>query len=427
MDKLLFKKILITAISILAAIYVAYLLISANFNMYPTENAVETTVTDKIYSNGFILRDESYIKNNSDGTLSYTLSDGDAVKQNGVIAKTYSSESDAAAQTKADLLQEKVDALQNLQNTYASSGVGIDTINNDIQNNITTYLSNINNGEVNNVSSDVGNIVFSINQRQAFTGKISSFKSEISDLQSKISTLRGSSGKSTGTIKSDKAGYFSAHCDGYENSLNYSKADELKLSDLQNVKKSTVPSNTAGKVVSNLNWYVVCKVTSDQATNLSLWGQDVTVLFSDASTDSVPASIYKINQSSKDSDALIILKCNYMNSDMIEARQEPVEIGLGTYSGLRVSKKAIHDDYVQKTTYDDNGKKTDTKKKVQGVYVLYGSEVHFKEISILYAGKDFVLCDPAPDSKTLFSGDTVSLYDQIILKGDDLYDGKVIK
>ena len=55
------------------------------------------------------------------------------------------------------------------------------------------------------------------------------------------------------------------------------------------------------------------------------------------------------------------------------------------------------------------------------------SEVQFKEISIVYAGNDFVLCDSSPTDGTLFSGETISLYDQIITEGDDLYDGKVIK
>ena len=72
MDKLLFKRILVAALTLLAVVYVAYLLISANFDMYPTENAVQTTVTDKIYSNAFIIRDENLIENTAQGVLSYT-------------------------------------------------------------------------------------------------------------------------------------------------------------------------------------------------------------------------------------------------------------------------------------------------------------------------------------------------------------------
>lgn len=40
MDKLLFRRILMIALSVLAVVYAAYLLISTNFKMYPTENAV---------------------------------------------------------------------------------------------------------------------------------------------------------------------------------------------------------------------------------------------------------------------------------------------------------------------------------------------------------------------------------------------------
>ena len=115
-----------------------------------------------------------------------------------------------------------------------------------------------------------------------------------------------------------------------------------------------------------------------------------------------------------------------MNRGLLEARRDPIEIGMGTFSGYRVSKRAIHDDYVTKVTYDENDKPHKEKKKVQGVYVLYGSEVQFKQISILYASKDYVICDPDPPEKVLFNGDTISLYDKVIVKGDDLYDGKVI-
>lgn len=427
MDKLLFKRILVSALTILALIYVAYLFISANFDMYPTENAVQTTVTNKIFTNAFIIRDENVIENNTSGVLSYSCDEGEEVKAGGEIAKIYETEDDALAQTSAAALEKQKNALENLQKNKSVNTVGIDTINNSIHNNLITYIDDINNGELNSALSDSYNLLSSINQRQIYTGKYKNFNSEISSLQSQIDSLRNSSGESIGTIKTDKAGYFSEYCDGYENIIKYSDVDRIKLSDFENVKKSEVTDNIAGKIISSLNWYVACRVSADEATELSLWDGNVTILFSDAATDNVPASIYRIHQETPDSDALVILECDYMDEGLIEARQEPVEIGLGTYTGLRISKRAIHDDYVTKTTYDENDNKHTEKKKVQGVYVLYGSEVQFKQISILYAEDDYVICDTTPDEDELFNGETVSLYDKVILKGDDLYDGKVIE
>lgn len=426
MDKLLFKRILIAILTVLALVYVVYLLISANFDLYPTENAVQVTVTDTIYSDGFIIRDETVIENNSNGVLSYLLSDGESVKADGEIAKVYSSDSDAAAQSKADQLEETVNSLKNLQLSNAGNTIGIDTINNDINNNIISFYNLVNNNDITKVGSNINSLISAINQHQVFTGKTDNFNSEISELETQISTLRNSSGSSIGTIKTSKAGYFSAHCDGYENTFKFNDIDKIKLADLENVKKSDVSSSAAGKVVNNVEWYIACKVTADEATELNLWDGDATVLFSNALSETIPASIERVYQESKDSDGLLILKCNYMDSELIDTRNEPIEIGLGTYTGLRISKKAIHDDVVTRTVTDENGNKHTEEKKVQGVYVLYGSEMQFKQISIIYSDDDYVICDTSPDSDVLFNGETVSMYDQVVVEGEGMYDGKVV-
>ncbi|MCQ2514653.1 MAG: hypothetical protein MJ089_06175 [Ruminococcus sp.] len=427
MDKLLLRRILVAVLSFLAVIYAVYLLVSANFNMLPTENAVEVTVTDTVYSDGYIIRDETYVKNNTSGILSYSLNDGDAVRVGGEIAKVFSNEDDAAAQTKADELEKKLNSLHSLQSSFAKNTTDIDTINNDINTNILSMLNNMNNGEVGNVNNYINNLVSSINQRQVYTGKVTDFNTAIAQLQTQINDLRGSSGSSIGTILSEKAGYFSAHCDGYENSIKSIDVDKIKIDDLDNVSRKSVEKNVAGKIVSSMGWYVACVVSADDATRLSLWDGAATVKLLNVYSESIPASIERIYQENDNSDAVVILKCNYMNSNLIDARKEPVEIGLGNYKGLRISKKAIHDDYVTKVTYDENDNMHTETSKVQGVYVLYGSEVQFKQIVILYANQDYVICDKAPDSKLLFNGETVSLYDQVIIEGDDLYDGKVIQ
>lgn len=427
MDKLLFKRILVAALTVLALIYVGYLLLSANFDIYPTENAVQTTVNYKINSNGFIIRDENIIESNTNGILSYSVSNGEAVNADGEIAKIYSNESDAVAQSMADELEKKKESLAYIEKNTVSGTMSIDIVNNNIKNKLITYLDDTNNLNISNIKNDSDSLLTSINQRQFLTGKIKDFSSAVLTLQSQIDNLRNSSGNSIGSIKTPKAGYFTEYCDGYESALKYDNIDKITLDDLKNVKKSEVSKKAAGKVISNVTWYVACEVTSDEAKTLNSWDSSVTVLFTEAATDTIPAEIYKVEQSSKNGNALVILQCDYMDSGLLEARQEPIEIGLGTHSGLRVSKRAIHDDFVTKTTYDENDNPHKEQKKVQGVYVLYGSEVQFKQISILYADEDYVICDTDPEDGILFNGETVSLYDKVIMKGDDLYDGKVIQ
>ena len=46
--------------------------------------------------------------------------------------------------------------------------------------------------------------------------------------------------------------------------------------------------------------------------------------------------------------------------------------------------------------------------------------------SLIYSGSDFVICDPSSDNTNLYNGETISLYDNIVVKGNDLKDGKII-
>ncbi|MBQ1839243.1 MAG: hypothetical protein II127_06470 [Ruminococcus sp.] len=425
MDKLLFKRILVAALTILALIYVTYLLMSANFNMYPTENAVEATVSNSIRTDALIIRNETIINNDSDGILSYTISNGESVDANGEIAKVYSKQEDAVANSLADSLQRRILSLKDTQKSARSGAVSVDVINNNIHSNLLSYLYDVNRFDVDAVKTDADKLLTSINQRQLLTGKITSFDDQINSLTAQMDYLRDSSGESIDTVTTPKAGCFTEFCDGYENAYPYAKVDEMTLADFRSIQKGAVPENAAGKVVSDVKWYVVCEITSDQAAAMSVYDGTITVLFTEASTDPIPAKLRRVRRDDS-GQALAILECDFMDSSLLEARRETIEIGMGSYTGLRVTKRAIHDDFVTKTTYDENNKPHKEQKKVQGVYVLYGSEVQFKQIAILYATKDYVICDTSPQEGTLFNGETISLYDKVIVKGDDLYDGKVI-
>ncbi|MBR1483901.1 MAG: hypothetical protein IJ598_13185, partial [Ruminococcus sp.] len=372
------------------------------------------------------IRDETILENTTDGVLSYSVNNGEAVNANGEIAKVYANAEDALARSTAEVLQAKKESLEYIQKNTISGTMSIDIINNNIKNRLINYLDDTNDGNLNLLSRDSDALLTAVNQRQLYTGKLSNFDSELAELSAKISELNNSAGSSKGSIKTPKAGYFTEFCDGYEKAIKYADIDKLTLEDLKNVEKSSVSDNTAGKVIGNVKWYVACEVTADEASALTIWDSAVTVMFSEASSEAIPGEIYKVSQPDEDNKALLILRCDYMDEGILEARQEPIEVGMGVYTGLRVSKRAIHDDFVTKVTYDDNDNPHKEQQKVQGVYVLYGSEVQFKQISILYADEDYVICDMNPEAGVLFNGETISLYDKVIVKGDDLYDGKVI-
>ena len=57
---------------------------------------------------------------------------------------------------------------------------------------------------------------------------------------------------------------------------------------------------------------------------------------------------------------------------------------------------------------------------VPGVYVLTGMQIEFKPVEIIYTGEDYIIC------KKSDSDDALRLYDQVVVKGKNLYDGKIV-
>ena len=58
---------------------------------------------------------------------------------------------------------------------------------------------------------------------------------------------------------------------------------------------------------------------------------------------------------------------------------------------------------------------------MRGVYVVNGMQINFVPVEMLYSNDEFIIC-----KKQIETGDTVKLYDQVVVKGKKLYDGKII-
>lgn len=431
MDKLLFKRIIIGLLSVLIVAYIVYLIISANFvNAVQTEEAVSNTVSDVIHAKTFIIREESYVTNSSKGVLSYKVNDGDDVSSGQTIADIYRNENDAVSRKKVSSINSQIKKLKSLSKSYYKDSVGLDTINTQISNNIFSISENVNNGKLSDAETSCENLLFSICGRQITTGSVKGFSSKISELRSERKKIMSSCSSAIGSLSAPKAGYFISSCDGYEKNFNISDLKNLEVKNLNNIKKKKVKSNVVGKVVTDPTWYVACKVSADNAVTLSKLQNDgvsVSISMPTITNEKIPSKIYSINQKNRKQDAVLILSCDYMNKYIANARNENTNITTVSYTGLKVSKRAIHEGFVKKNVKDKNGKLVSKKKKVQGVYVLHGSELIFKEIVINYSGKDYVLCETEPNEGVLFSGETLQLYDQVVVKGDNLYDGKVIQ
>ena len=139
--------------------------------------------------------------------------------------------------------------------------------------------------------------------------------------------------------------------------------------------------------------------------------------------------LYSINQKTKTSDAVVILQGDFMNKEMAQVRSEDISIVVNTYTGIYISKKAVHERELSKKVTDNNGKTVEVKENVTGVFIKLGNELKFKQIIPIYTGEDFVVCKKdLSDSDKVFDRDAGILkpYDNVVVEGANLYDNKII-
>lgn len=459
MNSPMLKRLLSLFVAFLLFLYIGYQIYNANYSSVRTETVYSKMESDTIQTNGIAVRDESLIEQPVNGVITYVVEDGGRVFKGGTVAVTYASDSDAAAQRQLKELDNEIAKLQKLNSPGDTYAANPDSLNKQINQQFTDLLIGSRKSGFSELSENREQFLYLLNEKQIVTEKVTDFNARISSLQAQRNALAASHGAQTGTIASPASGYFISSLDGFEGVFDYQNIKQITPEEVrEKAALQPAPSNAVGKICGEFNWYFVCVVDAntalkfqEKANQTRYESKLVTLSFPFAAAAPVPAEVVKVNQKDKESDAAVIMRCNNMDASLAQLRNETVQIQIEEYSGLRVSQKAIHFETITKKTTDkdgnDNGVVT---KEVKGVYVMHGSELEFRQIIPLYSTNSYVICksltedeekdmarkpfvqyegqeDPPDPMEGLFTNQTVHLYDEIVVEGTDLYDGKVVK
>ena len=273
MKKEILKKIGIVAIVFTIIIYVVVTAVNANMknsNELTTEIAVKYDYSESISADAVIIREETLVNNNvADGVEYYMVNDGDKVAVGSVVAKVFADETDALFYNKVQEIDEKISVLESLNTPYdnVSTDSAVDA---QIYLNICSLLDAVNDGNFKNRDNSAESLVYSINQRQRIVGTVSDFNPQIQTLQQERAKYSDAGSSYIADIKSPKAGYFVAELDGYENVFDYDKVTEITVDDFaKEYTPDNISDTSIGKIVSGLDWFIVCKLSADEALSLS--------------------------------------------------------------------------------------------------------------------------------------------------------------
>lgn len=426
MNSPLIKKLASGILAVLILVYVGYQIYNAHYSELQTETAEYATVSNTIQVNGIAVRKETVVTGQANGVIDYVVPNGGKVSKGGKVAQIYADAQSAMNQKKLQSLNAEITKLQKLASpgdTYAASP---DTINSQINLRLTDILSSANASDYADVSESRDDLLYLLNERQVVTNKNANFVNRINELKSQHDALSKSNVQPTGSVAAPAPGFFINHADGFETVFDFSKIENITATQLKSQMSAQVspPANAVGKICSDFNWYFAFILPENQLSQVRL-GDTVSIQFPFAASAPVPASVVAVNKSA--TEAAIILQSNYINSSIAGIRKETAQILTDEYTGLRVSQKAVHFEAVTKTTKDKSGKSTTVKKEVQGVYVMRGNQVVFRQIVPLYSTDNYIICDPKVSEDDLMTSSTVQLSDEVVVEGSALFDGKVVK
>lgn len=420
-----------TALAVLLLAYVGYQVYRAKYTSVRTEAASYFTASDSVEASVTALRNEKVLLSPGGGALDFVVDPGARVSKNGVVANVYSDEAQITAQHQLQKVDGAIAQLENLQKPGNTYSFNADTANGRICLQLMEILGGIRSGELSQAADKKSSLLNLLNEKQIATGKVKDFQSQLKALKTQRESLAAKAGSPVGSIASPEAGYFIRSTDGMENAYDLSAVSSItcgQVRDLQKRKLAAV-SGAVGKICTDFDWYLVCVVPNGQLTGFrQLDSTDiVSVHFPFVSGTSVDAEVYAVNQEGENGEAAVVLRCSEMSSSLAGIRHETADISVQRYAGLRVSQKAIHYEKRTKTVADAKGKKSKEEKEIEGVYVLYGNQLSFRQIAPLFSTENYVICDPAPKEDSLMTDETVKLYDEVVVEGTDLYDGKVVK
>ena len=397
------SSVLKGVIILLSAVFIIHQIISSVYNPVKTESAVFYTAVDGFKITGVVVRNEILVNSDKNGVMHFVTADGSRVSKNGVIANIYDSEAASITVSEIENLKSKIEDMKNIIAYNNLDATDLDTVNNKLNDAVNELVTTCASGQFSDVENAKQELLSIINRKQMVIGTTTDFTPQLEELEARVNSLEATLPSVKDKIKADISGYFASSIDGYETSVDISNLAEMTPESFSQIKQSEKPQNVIGKIVSDYEWYIIAKISMNDSLTYKE-GQTVKISTSLKTAPTLTAKVKHINVSDVGEDAIIVLSCSQMSSEIAAIRTAPMTLVKTEYSGLKVSKRALR--------VDDS--KT-------GVFVVNSMQVKFVPVNVIYSNDDYIICEQlASDS------DVLRLYDEVIVKGRNLYDGKII-
>lgn len=395
-----FVKILLV---VLVVVFVLHQLNSSVYKPITTENVGYYEAVEGLNITGVIMRGEYLVKCDTGGVYHYLIEDGTRVAKGGVIANIYDNENASITMSEIEELNAQISDINDLQNYNNQQAADLKLINNRVDGAVDELIRGSSYGNYADMHTISDELLSSLNRRRMLTGEQTDFSANLSQLNKRLNELEGNLPNAKGRVMASMSGYFSTSIDGYETVLDCSDLSAVTVDFLDNMKPQAVEGNVVGKIVSDYEWYIAAKVTINDSMKYKV-GDQLTVRTFLRSNPELSVKVAAINISETANSAVVIFSCDQMSRELSSMRTGPMTVVNAVHEGLKVAKTALR--VVDSQT---------------GVYVVTGITLDFVPVEVLYSNEDYMICKQEQSNS-----EVLRLYDEVVVKGKKLYDGKIV-
>lgn len=400
-----------TVLVLAAFVYLFHDAVRVNRDSYDTETADEVIEQEKLDLKAFIVRDEEYIDQKTTGTVVPLIKDGMRVASGDAVARVCGTTEDAANMSALLDAKESLARYQELSEQTELNALDMEKLNKDIDSSFTELIEASGKGDFSNVSQNIEELENKLASKQILKDGTIDLTAKFNELGAKIKSLE-SKKISSSDVLAPLSGYYISNLDGYENAIDYDKIDDLTVGEAEKLfdKKPDDVTGRMGKIVGSYKWYLVTVMDSKYSL-LMAEGDTMKINMPYYGFKDVEVRVEKIS-TTQNNKVAVAFSCNRMNETYANMRAENIELVFKEYKGYKVNSSSI------RREKDEKGNEIDI------VYILRGDIMNARKIEIIYDAGDYVLVSEETEASNGYR--PIKRYDEVIVKGRNLSDGKSI-
>ncbi len=416
------RNVLLLLLMIFAVIYAFFQIYPSFSENIKTQTALEVSVFESLEADAYIFRDEHVIS--GDGGILVTLvGDGDRVSKGQCYANVYSQDDAASLQKQIDSIDRKIEVLEKSVGEAKVHVADVSKTEKNIKSSLDTIYKNVASGDLSELAEAEKKLNVEMNKYDLIVNMTNTYSDEIASLKAERRSIENRIDSASYGLYAAESGNYYGDVDGYENVFNLKALKDLSLSSFEeltaSLPESKILNSNFGKIVYSFSWYAVCEIDKSAAAAYTV-GNYYSLMFDTLPDSEIRMELSDIISNTAEKNALLVFKCNTSPDGFSYKRKQKIQVINNRITGFAIPKEALR-------IVDG----------VTGVYILDGDIVRFRMVNVLTTDEDYYIGDmnnpylsedyassESAEDKKLYK--YLSLYDNIIIGGKSLFDGKIV-